>query len=413
MVKKAVVVHAEARDRYQVALALHEKGLLAALITDYYSNDLLSRLLPGISGKRYCKGLSSAATRSSYEALMLSLKMRVKPAYELNFKKDLVLSKKAFSTSASLHAHLFCYSYYAHYAFKQTQPESGIKKLLFQLHPHPYAVKELLQQELQNVPHARGSLMYENELKYPEQYLANLSEESVMADAIVVASNYTKTTLVESGVEQSKIDVVPYGIDFNQFTRRQALPSHTHLRIIYVGSMVQRKGLSYLLDAVKGFPPGQVELVLCGRGYIDKTLLDHYSGVKFTVKPALSQAELLNEFHQSDVFCLPSLCEGFAHVILEAMATGLPVISTHNTCAPDIMEDHKHGFIVPIRNSLALAEKIEWCIRNKAQLFDMGQAAALKVRDYTWQAFRAGIARFYEKSINPWRDSCPGNRMPT
>lgn len=400
MVKKAVVVHAEARDSYQLAMALQEKNLLSVLITDFYSNDLLYKMFPGIAGKRYQPGLPSSKTSICFEALLLSMKIRFQQAFYLNRQKDLSLSKKAFETSRSESAHLFCYSYYANYAFKMSDNDAGTKKLLFQLHPHPFSVKKLLLDELQFAPQASASLKFENELQYSDEYLKDLADESLMADSIVVASDYTKKTLIENGVGEEKIEVVPYGIDFNKFTRRHTPANNKHLRIIYVGSMVQRKGLSYLLEAVRKFAPDKVELVLCGRGFIDKELFNFYNNVKFTIKTGLSHTELLEELHRSDIFCLPSLCEGFAHVILEAMAAGLPVIATSHTCAPDIITDGLHGFIVPIRDRHSLVEKIEWCIRNKTSLYNMGQLAADQAQHFTWKKFREGIIRFYERSVN-------------
>jgi glycosyltransferase involved in cell wall biosynthesis len=96
---------------------------------------------------------------------------------------------------------------------------------------------------------------------------------------------------------------------------------------------------------------------------------------------------------------LPTLSEGFAHVILEAMASGLPVITTGHSCGPDIITDGKEGWIIPIRSVKSLTEKLEWCMNNKKYLFDMGQSAADTASKYTWEKFRNRIIDFYESAI--------------
>lgn len=399
--KKCVVVHGGARDQYQLALALAEKKYLKRLITDYYHSDHFYRVFPLIAEKRYINGLSSKLVNIPFQAFLLSLKMRFEQTFTLHKEMDLVLSKKAYKTACKYNTHLFCYSYYAYHSFRKAQQSgSGMRRILFQLHPHPVSVKKILQQELEVTPQARDSIMYENECQYSQEYLQSLSDESQMADSIVVASTYTMQSLVENGIDAAHIQVVPYGIDQQKFWTRIMSPGYKHLRIIFVGSLVQRKGLSYLLDAVRKLKNAGIELVLCSRGFIDEKLIGHYKDVQLTLKLNLSQKELLHELHNSDVFVLPSLCEGFGHVILEAMACGLPVITTPNTCAPDILEDGKEGFIIPIRDSDSLANKIDWCLKNKEGLYAMGQSASKKASQFTWEKFRKGIIQFYENSIS-------------
>jgi glycosyltransferase involved in cell wall biosynthesis len=158
--------------------------------------------------------------------------------------------------------------------------------------------------------------------------------------------------------------------------------------------MVQRKGLYYLLSAAAKLPANQVEVVLCGRGFIDHELIRLFGSVNIEVKVGLSSQDLVSEMHKADVFVLPSLTEGFAHVILEAMSAGLPVITTSNTCGPDVVSEGVDGFIVPIRSTEMLAAKLDWCAIQKDQLFQMGQQAARKARQYTWNAFRHKVRDF-------------------
>jgi len=157
--------------------------------------------------------------------------------------------------------------------------------------------------------------------------------------------------------------------------------------------------LTYLLEAFAQLPKGSTELVLCGRGFIDHNLLDAFSSESVTLKLNLDNLTLLNEFHQADVFVFPSLSEGFGHVILEAMAAGLPIIATNHTSAPDLITEGKEGWIVPVRNTNALVERLNWCIENRDKLFEMGNQAAETAKQFTWEKFRAGIVNFYETAI--------------
>jgi glycosyltransferase involved in cell wall biosynthesis len=74
------------------------------------------------------------------------------------------------------------------------------------------------------------------------------------------------------------------------------------------------------------------------------------------------------------------------------MSQGLPVITTPNTAGPDLIEDYRNGFIVPIRDSDALAEKMAWCLDNPRMLADMGRAAAETASAWQWSDYRAALA---------------------
>jgi glycosyltransferase involved in cell wall biosynthesis len=163
--------------------------------------------------------------------------------------------------------------------------------------------------------------------------------------------------------------------------------------------MIQRKGLSYLLEAVKILRSRHIQLILCGRGVIDEKLLAQYAELPLSVRINLDRDELVKEIQASDVFVLPSLTEGFGHVILEAMACGVPVITTAHTCAPDVMREGEHGFIVPVRDAEALANRLGWAIEHRNELASMGNAAAKQARTFSWERFRMGVRSAYERMI--------------
>jgi alpha-maltose-1-phosphate synthase len=162
------------------------------------------------------------------------------------------------------------------------------------------------------------------------------------------------------------------------------------IKVIYVGSLTQRKGLSYLLDAVSAIGNASVALTLIGaRPRVKCSPLEAALSTHHWI-PSLPHAEILRLMRAHDVLVLPSLFEGFGLVILEAMSQGLPVITTPNTCGPDIIDDGADGFIVPIRSAEAIAEKLE-LLHNNDLLVSMGEQASRKAALFSWERYRKNI----------------------
>lgn len=408
---KAVVALAGARDHYQLPLALHEGELLQRLVTDLYwpadrtwftssFGHVVSREL---ISKRFCEGLSSRKVSVSANALGAFALMKATPSLSFNWYKGRALSKRARRIALREDAALFCYSTYASEAFK-LNGEFPRYRFLFQLHPHPRTVCGILEDEMQRVHWGQSSLKMEWELSLPKKQLQELCSETQLANGWVVASSFTARTLAEHGVPLDRIHVVPYGVNHAVFTKRIRPPSSAQpFTAIYVGSLIQRKGLSYFLDAARMLQSRKLRVVLCGRGVVDRDLLSHYSDLELEIKSNLPTRQLVEEVQQADVMVLPSLAEGFAHVILEMMSCGVPVITTANTCAPDVMIDGEHGFILPIRDANAIAEKLAWGIANRDELAAMGDAAAAQVGTFTWERFRAGVRAAYKTMVETVR----------
>jgi len=404
---KAVVALAGARDHYQLPLALHEKELLHTLVTDlYFPADrkwplfsLDSVLQREVLSARFCAGIDSRKVRVSKSALLTFGVMKTLPKLKLNRLKDKFLSRKARAIALRNNAPLFCYSYYASDAFKKEE-ETPKSRFLFQLHPHPRTVRRILLDEIERVPHAEASLRMEHELSLDRKEFDELANEPHLANGWVVASTYTARTLSDHKIPADQIHIVPYGVDSNGFPQRSQPPDRAkRFTVCYVGSLIQRKGLSYLLEAIRILKSQNVRLLLCGRGFIDKELLEQYADVNTEVSIGLSRRDLVCRMHEADVFVLPSLAEGFAHVILEAMSCGVPVIATDHTCAPDVITDGKDGFIVPIRDSNRIAERLAWAIDHRSETIEMGEAAALQARRFTWERFRCGVIEAYKKMV--------------
>ncbi len=374
-----ILVHSGNRDFYQVALALQEHGYLTYLVTDdfRFRKDAPAQLSPYV--------------RTSAMAVFITLLIRFLRKGNLNNIKDNYLSKAAYQLAKkNSGSKVLAYSYYSNYVFAHFKG----KKILFQLHPHPVSVRNIFLEEISIHPESRVSLLQEHELQLPEDEFNRMAAESLHADHIIVASGFTKETLIENGVGAEKIRIVPYGVNHEIFVERKEYKrSKNALKVLFVGSLNQRKGLSYLASAIKKLQDNScnIEFIVTGRGIVDKELVFKYGLKNVVIKLNVSREELVSIYQDADVFVFPSLCEGFGHVILEAMATGLPVIATEHTAGPDIITEGYNGFIVPVRQVDALVEKLDHLYHHPDINCAMGKRAAETAKKYTWENFRKGI----------------------
>jgi glycosyltransferase involved in cell wall biosynthesis len=402
---KVVVVHSGARDAYQVSLALSERGMLQSFVTDFFwPSD--RQLAAGLSKRLPAKLQSMLRQRSEPRVpfssvslcggvgsltLLLEKIPRVPIALRRSMMRhaDAVLGRYAGRLARRTKTNLLTYSYYAYDAFR----EYGEPGMLFQLHPHPGTMRRILTEELEANPDCAFSLQQEWELSLPEKDFNHLVLEPTMASHILVASSFTKASLVEHGISPGKVSVVPYGVNLERFKPAESRhAAHTaKLKLLFVGRINQRKGVKYLLQALELLNQDHVHVTICGRVVDDLKLFETFSS-QVTIRPSVSTEELIEAYQGADLFVFPSVAEGFGQVLLEAMACGLPILSTTCTAAPDLIEHGVQGFVVEPRRPDLLAQHIEWAISHREELVSMGRQARLRAEHFTWSHFRTRVA---------------------
>jgi glycosyltransferase involved in cell wall biosynthesis len=228
-----------------------------------------------------------------------------------------------------------------------------------------------------------------------EEKLARKDEELKLANRVVVASSFTKKTLRAADLSVD-VQVVPYGAP-PSISSNVETPSAA-LRVLFVGSLGQRKGLSYLLRAVE-LLGSKVALTLLGRKAAEGCRPLEEAVRKHHWIPSLPHPELLRVMQQHDVLVLPSLFEGFGLVILEAMAQRLPVITTAHTAGPDVISEGVDGFIVPIRSAETIAARLDQLASNPNLLQEIKQAAQDKAKSQRWENYRESLAQMAQDLI--------------
>jgi glycosyltransferase involved in cell wall biosynthesis len=213
--------------------------------------------------------------------------------------------------------------------------------------------------------------------------------ELEQVDYIITASTFTKQSLTQAGVREDRIRVVPLGAPSLR-GRGNVLP-HNSFVFLYAGAQSVHKGIHYLLQAWHRLRPGKdVELWLIGRMLLPDKALHNLPGT-VVIRSPVPRQELYSIYQRASVLVFPSLFDGFGMVITEAMAHGLPVISTPNSAAPDLITSGKEGWIVPIRDPDALAEAMQWCIDHPAELAEMGRQAMARAAQQQWSDYRAHL----------------------
>lgn len=246
--------------------------------------------------------------------------------------------------------------------------------------------RELLEQEAERFPELASALQVTQE---PTWKLERKEQEIQLADHIFVPSSFVEHSLLKVDVNKEKISVIAFGAPIDYF---QPQPKNDPLfRVLFVGRVGPRKGVHYLLQAWQELKFPQSELLLVGINDFPEGWLDPYSE-KIRYISSLPHASLNQYYSSANVLVLPSLVEGLALVQLEALACGIPLITTPHTGASDIITDGLEGFIVPIRNTQMLKEKLEWCYQHPLELAEMGRAARRQAEQLTWERYRQNVA---------------------
>lgn len=263
-------------------------------------------------------------------------------------------------------------------------------------------VRKLLSEERERLPEWEPTLVGTRD---SQAKLDRKTEELFLADVVVCPSLFVLRSLPESARQSKQCLVAEFGSPSRNLdaARSVSRPSEK-LRVLFAGSMTQRKGLADLFAAMKLLNRSDVELIVLGSPIAP---MEFYRGQyrDFTHAGTRPHHQVLELMRGCDVFVLPSLAEGRALVQQEALANGLPLIITENTGGEDLIVPGETGFLVPIRSPEAIAEKIAWLADHRGVLPEMRLASLKKADEYPWQRYRDRIVSALSHSLS-------GSRKP-
>ena len=245
--------------------------------------------------------------------------------------------------------------------------------------------RKLMKEEGERLPEWAGTLgggLLDSPAK-----LERKTQELAEADLVVVASHFVRDSLPAAAAQKACV-MAPFGSPpmwTGGWSRDAADPARP-MRVLFAGSMGQRKGLADLMAAMKLLKGENIELIVMG-GLMEEPGFYRRQYADFTHEKGRPHSEVLALMRSCDVFCLPSIVEGRALVMQEAMSQGLPVVITPNTGGADLVIEGRTGFLVPIRSPEKIAEKLAWLNQHRQELVAMKEQAAQHAAGYSWKAY--------------------------
>jgi len=239
---------------------------------------------------------------------------------------------------------------------------------------------------------------WEKPLSGKNQHNIEMLEERTWAasDVVICGSEYVKTGLLACGVDSRKVAVVPYapsGADLPLIERRL---SSQPVIVGFTGSVSLRKGAPYFFEVAKRFDPKRVKFVMVGSSSIAPEVLEKYKGNVECIGsvPRSDIAKWLATFH---IFFFPSTCEGCAGSVLEAMDTGLPIVSTVNSGT--IVRHGVEGFIHDYGDVDAATASIERLVSDSALRDSMGLASRARIESFDMKWYCETLRTLFENEL--------------
>lgn len=275
----------------------------------------------------------------------------------------------------------------ARHAFKRAR-ELGAMCVLDRGSSHPEFCEKVVNEEYRKYD-ISGKALYRTRHKDLSIY-----EE---ADAVLIPSTFVRRTFLDHGFPGEKLIQVPYGVSLKHFYPLEK--PRDRFRIMYAGQMSLQKGVHHLLRAVAELALPDLELLLVGSKLPEiEPYFERYRG-QFRHHPAVPQNELVTYYHQASCFALCSIQDGFGMVLTQAMACGLPIISTSHTGGEDLIQEGVEGFVIPPGDVAALKNAILTLHTDRERCERMGAAAARTARNFTWTRYGDELKRKLEHSL--------------
>lgn len=372
------VIQLGSREHYAIPIALYEAGCLDRCITDAWlsepASNLVQPFLPSLAARRSGQLPDGKVISNTLGRLIIDAKLRARGTTYWNsiLKRNEWFGEWAAKQSAKVgSATVFSYSYTARRPFAEARSR-GARCILGQIDPGPSEEKVVLE-ATKSYRHLAPPAD-----RAPQKYWDLWREEIAMADKIIVNSPWSARLLKEAGVDAARLVEIPLVYEpsgsMEQGAGSVERRTGKRLKALFLGSVILRKGVGQLFEAIKMLKNEPVDFTFAGP--IGVKIPDDISklpNVRFLGPVDKATAERL--YRKSDVFLFPTLSDGFGLTQLEALGYGLPVIASSHGGA--VVQDRINGLVLPGVVPEAIAGAIMTLVRDRELLAQLGVSACI------------------------------------
>jgi hypothetical protein len=403
-----------AREHYAVPRALDRSGMLARVITDSWQlpESLLANAVP--KGRFHEKLKEAAVTSFNWSLVTFEILARARRlrGWDKIIARNNWFQRKAVSAlrdnettrrqddktvvslrpgeayapvggqSSSGHVVLFSYSYAARDIFRFAK-QQGWTTVLGQIDPGPVEEKTVAEEAAQ-VPELAGDWQ-----PAPPEYWDDWQEECSQADHIIVNSEWSRTCLLEAGVNGEKLSVIPLAYEMtgqqdykttDNTTGRKYPARFTPdrpLRVLFLGQVNLRKGVARLFDAIRQLRKEPIEFEFVGRVQV-AVPADLKNNARVRWIGPVPRGKTGDFYRTADVLIFPTLSDGFGLTQLEAQAHGLPVIASR--CCGEVVKHGANGLLLDEPVADAIVEALRSCLADPSRLAAFSAASRIDGR---------------------------------
>lgn len=399
MIAKSVdVVQLGARENYAVPRMLHSKGLLRRLYTDLYQrnperlNKVRGLLSCGRRGHDFLERLSRRSSDlppsmvKNFNLIGLKYSFQLKRARSVldatrvfhEFQNEIALSALRCIVDAPDAIVGFRGSELLFDSLK------GMSKCILDQIDGGLTEVEIIKREQERYPdwvkRAPSHEIISSQPSWLDLERPRLEAEWDLADVIVCNSTWSKKCLMNSGIAEEKIEVIPLAYEGAGMAGPERTRPNDELVVGFLGSLTLRKGFHLLVKAVQELKGGhKIRLIAAGACDVPDEVLATYSDI-IEYRGFVGKNDLDSFFSEVDVLALPSISEGFGIVQLEAISRGVPVLASDRV--GDVVRDHIDGRVVPAGDVDQIKEGLEWFIRCRGDFEALRRNARSRSRSF-------------------------------
>ncbi len=407
-IPRVAMIQDGARRRYMVPVTLQRTGILDRVFIDWLVRtgsteariaDLIGRFRPGLGRRmreRCCPELDPNRVVSNWRlSIRMQMRMRRIPVEEESFmyashQTARWIRRVGFGGSNVLYGFI-----------RNASPELfqharrlGLRTAADQIiAPYQVEVNELAEQHRRwpDWSKTEATRLHGEYLKFEQQSWEHL-------DQITCMSDYVRQGLISVGVPGERVTVIPYPWNETGGPPPPRENRNRPLTVGFVGGVGLRKGAPYFLEVARRFDPRQVKFVMVGKVLLNPQQLGKYQDhVQFTGSVARSQVK--DWLERFDVFFFPSTCEGSAGAVMEAMASGLPVLTSPNSGSA--VRHGIDGFVHRYDEVDQFEAAIGQLDADRDLMHRMGASARARVIGYDLEAYGKDLNQFFTELVNP------------